>query len=112
KQVADKIWSLAAAVETWLAELPIEPARAQLFATRLRQNLTPRLGARLPVVAHACQVKHVTKQRISERWREAVATGRALTEKRAATRRSSFAARISSPLVFMSVLPITFLFPQ
>jgi hypothetical protein len=112
KQVADKIWSLSAEVETALAALPIEPARAQLFAIRLQQNLTPRLGARLPVVAHACQVKQAAKKTISERWRDAVATGRALTEKRAATWQSSFAARISSPLIFVSVLPITFLFPQ
>ena len=112
KQVADGIWSLAAEVEAALDELPIEPSRAQLFTARLRQNLAARVGARLPVVAHVCHVKRTAKQTLGERWRKAVATGRALAEKRAAARGSTVVARVSSPLVFASVLPITFLFPQ
>ena len=110
--MSESIWSLAAEVEAALGELPIEPFWAQLFADRLRRNLAGRLGARLPVVAAACKVKCATKKTLGERWREAVTAGRALAEKRTAARGASLAARMTAPLVFASVLPITFLFPQ
>ncbi|MEN3334034.1 MAG: hypothetical protein V7641_3399 [Blastocatellia bacterium] len=112
KQVADQIGSLAAEIETVLNELPIEPSRARLFASRLQHNLAPQLGARLPVIASACHVKQATKKTLGERWRAAVAAGRALADQRAAAHGASFAARMASPLVFASVLPITFLFPR
>jgi hypothetical protein len=112
KQVADRIWSLAAEIETALGQLPIEPSRARLFASRLRHNLSHKLGAQLPIVAHACHAKHAAKKPLTERWRDAVATGRALTRKRLNERGSSIAARATTPLVFAAVLPMAFLFPQ
>jgi hypothetical protein len=111
-QVADRIRSLASEVETALGELPIEESWARLFASRLRHNLSQRLGARLPVVAHSCNVKHATKKSLGERWREAVAAGRALAEKRTAAQGASFVARLASPFVFASILPMTLLFPR
>jgi Family of unknown function (DUF5685) len=112
KSVADRIRSLAAEIETALGELPIADSWARLFASRLQQNLSQQLGARLPVVAQPCKVKHATKKTLGERWREAVAAGHALADKRAAAHGASFAARMASPFVFASVLPITFLFPR
>jgi hypothetical protein len=112
RQVADSIWSRAAEVETALGQLPIDTSRAHLFASRLRHNLSHKLGARLPVVAHACRAKHAAKKPLRERWREAVTTGRELTRKRVAERGSTLVARVMTPFVFASVLPVAFLFPQ
>lgn len=112
RQVAERVWELAAEIDAALGELPIEPSRARLFVSRLQQNLSERLGTRLPVVAHQCNVRHATKKTLAERWREAVAAGRLLAEKQAGAHGSSLAARLASPFVFASVLPITFLFPQ
>jgi hypothetical protein len=112
RQVADRIWSHAAEIETALDQLPIEPSRAHLFASRLHHNLSHKLGAQLPVIAHACHAKHAAKKPLTERLREAVATGRELARKRVAERGSSLAARMTTPFVFASVLPVAFLFPQ
>lgn len=112
KRVADKIRALAAEVETGLGDLPVEASRAQLFASRLRHNLSHKLGARLPVIAHTCNVKHATRKTFGERWREAARASRALVEKRRAAHGDRLASRLTSPLVFASVLPITLLFPR
>ena len=112
KQVADRVWLLAAEVEAALNELPIAASRAELFASCLRHNLSHKLGARLPVVAHTCQTKRATKEPFRERWRRAVAAGRALAEKRKAAHGSSLTSRVATPFVFVSVLPMALLFPQ
>ncbi len=92
--------------------MPIEASRARLFASRLRHNLSHKLGTQLPIIAHACHAKPAAKKPLAERLREAVATGRVLARRRVAERGSSLAARMTTPFVFASVLPVAFLFPQ
>jgi hypothetical protein len=112
KQVIDYLWSTAAEIEASLNQLPMDASWTKLFASRLRSNLTHKLGARLPVLGHVCQTKAATKKSLRERWREAVTLSRGLSEKRLVMRKRSRVAQLQSPLVFASVLPVALLFPQ
>jgi hypothetical protein len=112
KQVIEYLWSIAAEIEASLNQLPMEASWKTLFISRLRSNLTHKLGARLPVIGHVCQIKTATKKSLHERWRDAVTLSRGLTEKRSMMHKRSRLAQLQSPFVFASVLPVALLFPQ
>jgi hypothetical protein len=126
KAVVKKIRLLQYQLEALLIDLPMSETMRALFASRLQANLARKLGG-LPVLnrnglqpaQHTCKTgarvcpKHMS---ISERWKNAVSFGQEIARKYRKTPSTTFAgnftSRVTSPLVFASVLPIAFFAPH
>jgi hypothetical protein len=121
RQAVKKIRQRQSQLEALLVDLPMSETLQAMFARRLQSNLARKLGA-LPVLntnalsgktgAQVCQ-KHLS---IAERWKNAVACSQEIARRYRKTAPTTFvkhwASRITSPMVFASVLPVAFFAPQ
>jgi hypothetical protein len=126
RDAVKKLRQLQAQLEALLVDLPMSETLRAMFAQRLQSNLARKLGA-LPVLntrtlrqtqaadrtaAQVCQ-KHLS---IAGRWKNAVACSQEIARRYRKTTSTGFvkhwASRITSPMVFASVLPVAFFAPQ
>src|SRR5262249_56987835 len=90
-------------IETGLTRLPIPAERARMFVSRLRGNLSSRIGMRLPVIGQAdSSCMHHARSRMSlwDRLREAAALGRGLTTRHLQHECGSRVSYILAPFLF------------
>jgi hypothetical protein len=126
KQVVKKVRLLQSQIEASLIDLSMPDEMREMFAARLQANLSRKLGG-LPVLnANALQqTQHLRKtgaqvcqkrMSIAERWKNAVTSSQEITRNYRKTASTTFlshcASRITSPMVFASVLPLAFFAPQ
>jgi hypothetical protein len=126
RRVVKKVRLLQSQIETSLVDLPMSDEMREMFAARLQANLSRKLGG-LPVLnANALQqtqqpgktgAQVCQKQiRITERWKNAVAFSQEIARNYRKSASTTFlnhcASRITSPMVFASVLPLAFFAPQ
>ena len=122
RKVQEEVRVLEAEIKTALSRLPLTPAMKEMFAERLRSNLSRRLGG-LPVLKQApalatpssCPTtRQDCRNRLdfAARWRRAIGFGHAAVERYRAERQASRAASLVSPLVFAAVFPAAFFAPH
>jgi hypothetical protein len=101
-------------LESEIEDLPIAPERARMFTSRLRSNLSPRLGIRLPVITlagRAC-AHHRPAQTLKQRLREAITVSRSLTARHLEERCGSVASYLAAPILFTYAAAAAFAFPE
>jgi hypothetical protein len=110
-------------LEALLADLPMPDTQRSMFAARLQSNLARKLGG-LPVLhpthpeqpyktpAQVCQ-RHMS---LGERWKKAVAFSREIARNHRLAASpggaANYTSRLTSPMVFASVLPLAFFAPR
>jgi hypothetical protein len=114
REVTNKLRRLVGDLESTIYNLPMPDTYAQMFAGRLRSNLSGKIGA-LPVVHHSCKAQaHRCESKLSfaERIGRAVDFSNKMTTQFQSAHPTTFASRLAAPLVFASVLPVAFFNPQ
>jgi hypothetical protein len=88
-------------------------AMAAMYASRLQMNLANRLGG-LPLlpIQHTHAQVCASRLSIKERWRNAVRLGREMVTRYRDAHTASLTAKLSTPFIFASVLPVAFFAPQ
>jgi hypothetical protein len=121
-------------IEADLQRLPIPLERSRAFTSRLRANLSARLGVNLPVITaapaqavaeatsraghRACfHLPLMSKRGLANRYATALSIGRSMREQHALRCRLGnaeryLASRIQAPFVFASAAMVGFLFPH
>ncbi len=107
-----RIRSIEAEIEERLQQLPLSPDCTARFTSRLKENLTRKLGRRLPVVGHACKADSGAQINFSARLIAALTQSKKMTEKYRAGHPSSIFTLLQTPLVFASVLMVALVFPR
>ena len=105
---------IASRIESGIESLPIPEQRARMFSSRLRANLSGRLGIKLQVIALAGRTcaHHRPPLTLRQRLREAITVGRSLTTRHLEERCGSLASYMMAPLLFTYASAAAFAFPE
>jgi len=105
---------IASQLESEIEGLPIQREQARMFTSRLRANLSGRLGIKLPVIAQAGRTcaHHRPAQTLRQRLREAITVSRSLTTRHLEERCGSVASYLAAPFLFTYATAAAFVFPE
>jgi hypothetical protein len=113
RDILQRLRRLGIKIQSGLLDLPMPEAMAALYATRLQTNLTNRLGG-LPLlpIQHTHTQVCASRLSIKERWRNAVQLGCEMVTRYRDAHTASLTAKLSTPFIFASVLPVAFFAPR
>ncbi|MGH9759811.1 MAG: DUF5685 family protein, partial [Blastocatellia bacterium] len=112
--VSNLIWNFADQVRCGLYELEIPEAYAQLFASRLKSNLSSRLAVKLPVAQAACACSGRTFERVGLRARvkSAFSVAESITKRYVGPEGHSIVSILTAPFLFATAAVIALMFPS
>jgi hypothetical protein len=105
---------IASQIESGIETLPIPEEQARMFTSRLRANLSGRIGIKLPVIAQAGRTcgPHRPRLTLRERLREAMMMGQSLTTRHLEERCGSLVSYITAPFLFSYAAALAIAFPE
>jgi hypothetical protein len=109
--VVQRLWEIAAEIESALYQLPIAATQAAHFTARLNANLSHRLSGGRPGLNRACRVSARPAMTFRIRSQAAVLIGKTITDTHLGSRSSIF-NWIQAPFVFVSALLVALVFPR
>jgi hypothetical protein len=105
---------ISSQIESGIEGLPIPEERARMFTSRLRANLSGRIGIRLPVIAEAGPTcaHHGPRLTLGQRLRDAMVMGRTLTTRHLEERCGSLVSYLTAPFLFSYAAAVAIAFPE